>query len=113
MPVEISLPPVVGDPAGMRSLAASLRSDATMVAVVAADASAAIDGLEFFGPAADRIDASVHSSSRQGGTLAEQLLSTAALLERAASDVEAQQAAREQQLERLRREVPHGVVVVG
>jgi hypothetical protein len=105
VPVDIFLPPVVGDPAGMRALAAALRSDAAMVAVVAADAAAAVDGLEFYGPAADRIDASVRSSSRQGGALAEELMSTAALLERAAADVEAQQRAREQELERLRREL--------
>ena len=76
-----------------------------MVAVVAADAAAAVDGLEFYGPAADRIDSGVRSSSRQVGSLADQLMSTAALLERAASDVEAQQRAREQELERLRREL--------
>jgi hypothetical protein len=105
VPVDISLPPVVGDPAGMRALAAALRSDAAMVAVVAADAAAAVDGLEFYGPAADRIDSGVRSSSRQVGGLADQLMSTAALLERAASDVEAQQRAREQELERLRREL--------
>ncbi len=111
MPVDISLPPVVGDPAGMRALAAALRSDAGMVAVIAADAAAVMDGLEFFGPAADRIGSGVRSVSRQGGGLAERLLSTAALLERAASDVEAQQRARDQELERLRRELPAGVVV--
>jgi hypothetical protein len=105
VPVDISLPPVVGDPAGMRALAAALRSDAAMVAVISADAATAVDGLEFYGPAADRIDARVHSSSKQGGDLAEQLLSTAGLLERAAADVEAQQRAREQTLERLRREL--------
>jgi hypothetical protein len=110
LPVDISLPPVVGDPAGMRALAAALRSDAAMVAVVAADASATVDGLEFFGPAADRIAASVRSSSRQGGELAEQLMATAALLERAAADVEAQQRARERELERLQRELAPRVV---
>ena len=105
MPVDIYLPPVVGDPAGMRALAAALRSDAAMVALVGADASAAVDGLEFYGPAADRIDAAVRSSSRQSGDLAEQLMSTAALLERAAAEVEAQQLARERELERLRSEL--------
>lgn len=89
----------------MRALAAALRSDAAMVAVVAADAAAAVAGLEFVGPAAERIDARVRSSSRRAGDLAEQLLSTAGLLERAAADVEAQQRAREQTLERLRREL--------
>ena len=76
-----------------------------MVAVVAADAAATVDGLEFYGPAADRIESSVRSSSRVSGALAEQLMSTAALLDRAAADVEAQQRAREHELERLRREL--------
>jgi hypothetical protein len=111
VPVDISLPPVVGDPAGMRALAAALRSDAAMVAVVAADGAAVVDGLEFYGPAADRIDAGVRSACKQGGHLADQLMSTAALLERAAADVEAQQRAREQALERLRRELAARPVV--
>jgi len=104
MPVEISLPPVVGDPAGMRALAAGLRSDATSIAVVAADVASTIDGLEFYGPAAERIDARVRTSSRDAGRLAERLLATAALLDRAASDVEAQQRERERKLEQMRRE---------
>jgi hypothetical protein len=104
MPVEVSLPPVVGDPAGMRTLAAGLRSDATSIAVVAADVASTIDGLEFYGPAAERIDARVRTSSRDAGRLAERLLATAALLDRAASDVEAQQRERERKLEQMRRE---------
>jgi hypothetical protein len=105
VPIDISLPPVVGDPAGMRALAAALRSDAAMIAVVSADAAGAVDGLEFYGPAAERIDGHVHSASRQGGHLVEVLISTAGLLERSATEVEAQQRAREQMLERLRREL--------
>jgi hypothetical protein len=109
LPVDISLPPVVGDPAGMRALAAALRTDAAMVAAVAADAFASVDGLEFYGPASDRIEAGVRSSSRQSGALAEQLMSTAAFLDRAAADVEAQQLARERELDRLRRELAPNV----
>jgi hypothetical protein len=110
VPVDVSLPPVVGDPAGMRALAAVLRSDATLVGAVAGEASSTVDGLEFYGPAADRIDGTVCSSSKQAVTFAEQLLATAALLERAATDVESQQRARERELERLRRELaPHPV----
>jgi hypothetical protein len=110
VPVDISLPPIVGDPAGMRMLAAALRSDATLVGAVAKETSATVEGLEFYGPAAERIDAAVRSSSKQAVTFAEQLLATAGLLERAATDVEAQQRARERELERLRRELaPHPV----
>lgn len=111
MPVDISLPLVVGDPAGMRVLAAALRSDATLVGAVGAEEAAMVSGLEFYGPAAERIDTSVRSSSKQAGRLAEQLLSAAGLLERAATDVEGQQRARERELERLRHELAPKPVV--
>jgi hypothetical protein len=89
MPVDISLPPVPGDPAGMRALAAVLRSDAAALATIAAETAATLDGLEFFGPAAELADA-------------------AAVLERSAGDVGPEQAARERELEQLRRELaPH------
>ena len=105
MPVDISLPPVIGDPAGMRALAATLRTDAESVAVVSADAAATVDGLEFYGPAADRLGNRVRATTRSAGRIAEHLLATAALLERSAGDVEAQQRERERQLERLRAEL--------
>ena len=105
MPIDISLPPVVGDPGGMRALAAALRGDGEGIAVVSAQAASTIDGLEFFGPAADRIDAEVETSVRLAGRSAERLLAVAALLERAASEVEAEQRARERKLEELRREL--------
>lgn len=103
-PVEISLPPVVGDPAGMRALAAGLRGDAGSTAIVASQLAARIDATEFVGPAAVRIRAQVESSSRRCGRLAERLLALASLLERSASQVEAEQRQRERTLERLRRE---------
>lgn len=111
MPVEIDLPPVVGDPAGMRALAAALRSDASLVGLVAAEAGSTVGGLEFFGPAADRIDGQVASSAKQASGFADRLLATAGLLERAATEVEAQQRARERELERLRRELAPKPVV--
>ena len=105
MPVDVTLQPVIGDPWGMRGLAASLRNDATGIAVVAADAASTIDGLEFFGPAADRIDAEVTSRTRSAGRMADRLLALAALLERSATEVEAAQRERERELEELRREL--------
>ena len=105
MPVDISLPPVVGDPAGMRALAAALRGDASAVAVVAADAASTMDGLEFYGPAADRIEGAVTSRARGAGRLADRLLSLAGLLERSATEVEAAQREHERKLEQLRREL--------
>jgi hypothetical protein len=105
LPIDVSLPPVVGDPAGMRALAASLRVDAADIAVVGAGAASTIDGLEFYGPAADRIDAAVTSRARSAGRLADRLMSVASLLERSASEVEAAQRERERRLEELRREL--------
>ena len=108
MPVDVSLPPVPGDPEGMRVLAAALRSDATVLAQVATETAATLDGLEFFGPAATRIDGRVAGDTRLAGQVAVELVDAAAMLERSASEVEAQQAARERELERLRRELaPH------
>jgi len=89
----------------MRTLAAALRGDASMIAVVSSDAAATVDSLEFYGPAADRIDAGVTASARNGGSVAERLISLAALLDRAAADVEAKQRERARELERLRREL--------
>jgi hypothetical protein len=109
--VQIDLPPVVGDPAGIRALAAALRSDASLIGVVAVEAASTVDGLEFFGPAADRIDGQVHSSVRQASGFVDQLLATAGLLERSATEVEAQQRARERELERLRGELAPKPVV--
>lgn len=103
-PVDISLPPVVGDPAGMRALAAALRGDATSTAIVASQVAARMDATEFIGPAADRLKGDVESSSRRCGRLAERLLAVSGLLERGASEVEAEQQARERKLEELRRE---------
>ena len=105
MPVLIELPPVVGDPAGMRALAAALRSDAGMTAVVSADVAATVEGLEFYGPAADRLEEIVHRSARDGGHVADRLLSLAGLLDRAAADVEAQQRERTRLLQRMREEL--------
>jgi hypothetical protein len=101
--VAIELAHVPGDPAGMRALAAALRSDASGLAETAAAVLGRIDGLEFYGPAADRIDARMGATCRRCGAVAEELLVLAAVLERAAAQVEAEQRARQRQLEELRR----------
>jgi hypothetical protein len=88
----------------MGVLAGGLSGDAESVAIVAAGAAAMIDGLEFYGPAAERIDASVKGSSRTTGGLAERLFELSVVLRRAASEVEAQQVARARLLERLQNE---------
>jgi hypothetical protein len=102
-PILVELPPVPGDPAGMRVLAAALRSDGAGLAEAAAAVLGRVDSLEFYGPAADRIDARIGATCKRCGAVAEQLLVLAAVLERAATEVEAEQRARQHKLEELRR----------
>jgi hypothetical protein len=102
--LDITLPAVVGDPAGMRALASALRNDAQSVGFVAASAAATVDSLEFYGPAADRIKFGIAVRTRMAGSLVERLVALAGLLDRAASDVEAAQRARERKLEQMRRD---------
>ena len=107
MPVSFTLPTlpeIPGDPAGMRALAASLRNDATQIAVVAKSLKAQLDAVEFVGPAADRFEDRLRASSSRCVRLAERLADTAALLERSASEVEAAQRERERRLAEMREE---------
>lgn len=88
---EFTFAPVIGDPAGMRSFAAGLRSDADAIGAGADRITSTMDVLEFYGPAAVRLNARVSTAGTAGARLADQLLATAAMLERSASEVEAQQ----------------------
>jgi hypothetical protein len=103
-PVSIDLPPVPGDPAGMRALAAALRADSAGLAETAAAVAARVDSLQFYGPAADRIESRVGRSCKNCAQVAERLLLVAAALERGASEVEVAQRVRLRKLEELRRE---------
>lgn len=103
-PVAIDLPPVPGDPVGMRALAAALRTDASGLAETAAAVLARVDSLEFYGPAANRIQGRVGVSCKNCAQVAERLLFIAGALERGAAEVEAAQRARLRKLEELRRE---------
>ena len=99
-----TLPEIAGDPAGMRALAQTLRSEAAWIGTCAADLQARVDAVEFVGPAADRFDARMQACTRRCIRVAERLLDVAALLERSAAEVEAAQRERERRLEELRRE---------
>jgi hypothetical protein len=103
-PVFIDLPPVPGDPAGMRALAAALRADASSLSEAAAAVRGRIDSLEFYGPAADRIQNRIGRSCQSCTNVGDRLLLVAAALERGATEVEAEQRARLRKLEELRRE---------
>jgi hypothetical protein len=108
MPVEISLPEVPGDPAGMRALAAQLRSDAVMAAVLSSGLAARVESAEFYGPAADRLEARMDASERRSKQIGERLLELARVLDVAAAQVEAEQRERERKLAELRRELVPG-----
>jgi hypothetical protein len=97
----LDLPPIVGDPAGMRSLAAALRS--TAQAVDAADSSvwSRASVLEFSGPAAERIASEMGAWHADVRGVAVELDDTADLLVRAAAEVERQIQERERLLRAL------------
>ena len=104
MPGPVWLPEVVGDPPGMRALAAQLRGEADRIAQVADSATGAVGSMTFEGPAATRFRQRVESARSGLRDAAQGLQGVAATLERAAADVEARQAERQRQLERLARE---------
>jgi hypothetical protein len=86
-PVDWPPPPIPGDPAGMRALAAGLRADAGSIALVAAEVDARMSATEFIGPAADRLQHAVGGSAKDCGKLADRLITLAGILERSATEV--------------------------
>jgi hypothetical protein len=80
--------PIAADPTRMRTTAASLRSDAELVAGLAAQLQSQVDALQFSGPAADELRASIQEQTTQAqqtagdlGELANQILISAAQVE--------------------------------
>jgi hypothetical protein len=108
MPVDVWLPEVPGDPAGMRALASQLRSDAVLAAVLSSGLAARVESAEFYGPAADRMEARMQASERRSKQVADRLLELARVLDVAAAEVEAAQRERERKLAELRRELAPG-----
>jgi hypothetical protein len=104
MPVEITVPEVQGDPAGMRMLATSLRSDARSVEGIVSGTASAARSMTFEGPAADRLQTKTQSSSTSLGDCVEQLNDLARLLETWAEEVERRQEARLERIRQLREE---------
>jgi hypothetical protein len=105
MPVEISLPEVPGDPAGMRALAGALKGDASALEGVASGLGTAVGAMTFEGPAADRFRTEQQDSRTTISDSVERLNSLAGLLETKADEVEAAQKARLQQLHNMQREL--------
>jgi hypothetical protein len=84
---------VVGDPAGMRALAAALRAQADDLGARAADVHTAVLAVTFEGPAATRLQSRAAGARFALVSQAGRLQDVAALLERAAAEVEAERAA--------------------
>ena len=101
MASDFGIPPVVGDPAGMRALAAQLRAKAEQVTHGSVTIANAVSNMSFQGPAAGRVrnqgTALVGRSRSAAGDLGE----IADLLDRAAGQVEHQQAERTRTIARL------------
>src|SRR5687768_1333266 len=108
MPVGISLPEVIGDPAGMRALASALRSDAAAIAVLSSGLERQVASAAFYGPAADRMGQRLDGMQRRCVRYAERLLELARLLEVSAAQVEADLRERARKLAELRRELTPG-----
>lgn len=105
MPGPVWLPPVPGDPAGMRALAGSLRRSAEQISQVDADIGSAVSSMTFEGPAGNRFRAAATASGRAVTAAADSLQSLADLLERSAAEVEQAQADRLRRIEEMRREL--------
>lgn len=88
---------VVGDPAGMRALAAVLRAYANDAGGRQAELAGLLAGITFVGPAGEAFRGRRNASGKRVRGAADQLTDAANLLVHAASDVEAE-------IERARRE---------
>ena len=96
----------VGDPAGMRNLAAVLRREASGVDARAEAAARRVSGLRFRGPKAERFRDAVAEARGDSRRIADSLIQVADSLARAAAVVEADQrawiAARQRMMEEQR-----------
>jgi len=102
------IPPIEGDPAGMRQAARELQARAAHIGERAAAVRLRIDRMrqaeKFVGPASDRSAERLRSWEFRARRLAEELQALAHLLSREAADVERRQVARRRRLERLKDE---------
>jgi len=105
VPGPVWLPEVVGDPAGMRALASTLRSTASQIGQVESSIGSAVAGMTFEGPAGTRFRGRARGVGRAARSAAGRLEDVAATLERSATQVEQDQADRLRKLEQMRQEL--------
>jgi len=105
MPVEISVPEVPGDPAGMRALAGALKGDARDLEGVASGLSSAVGSMTFDAPAAERFRTEAQGATKSLGDSANRLTELAQYLETKAHEVEEAQKARLREINNIRHEM--------
>jgi len=103
MATDFGIPPVVGDPAGMRALAAKLRGQARQVNHVEASVRGAVECMTFEGPAARTFRSGASAWRGQARGTAGEIEDIASILDRTAGKVERQQADRKAAIDRLQR----------
>jgi hypothetical protein len=101
MASDFGIPPVVGDPAGMRALAAQLRTKAEQVTNGTVAVGNAVTSMTIQGPAAKQVRHLGTALAGSTRTTAGELGEIADLLDRAAGRVEHQQAERTRTIARL------------
>jgi hypothetical protein len=99
----IEIPPVVGDPGGMRALGDQLRATAGQLTNFEAELASIDKGMDFEGPAADEFAARMQSFGKRLAAVGARLEALASRLYAAAEEVERQIRERERLLEELRR----------
>lgn len=97
----LDLPPIVGDPAGMRALADSLRGSAAQLGTFAAELRSFLKGMAFEGPAADEFGGNMDAYAARLEAGGDRLEALAARLYAAAAEVERQLLERKLLLERM------------
>jgi uncharacterized protein YukE len=105
VPGPVWLPEVVGDPAGMRALASTLRSAASQIGQVESGIGSAVAGMTFEGPAGTRFRSRAGGIGRVARSAAATLEDVAGTLERSAAQVEQQQADRLRKLQQMQDEL--------
>jgi hypothetical protein len=101
MASDFGIPPVVGDPAGMRALAAQLRAKAEQVTHGSVGIANAVSNMTFQGPAASSVRGDGTALVGRARSAAGDLGEIADLLDRAAGRVEHQQTERTRTIARL------------
>lgn len=101
---DFGIPEVVGDPAGMRALAARLRADAERTHTLAAGAEGQVLGARMQGPGPKTLFKQIRSWRTGADKVSRRLVDLAAYLDHEAADVQRRQDERRRTIARLTQE---------